>query len=133
MNMYYNNISKLPNKAYIDCKVCHGFRYVKEKNIFIKKMCKHCGGNGKLDWIENITGIKEEKSKYNKDLEQQLTYENARLLSYTIKELLEDTRNSIRVTIDLIPRPDYYMRPLISSKHNQAIDSSRDFQTIFVF
>jgi len=49
------------------CKTCHGEGMVKPKRTYtedIKKggllVCNNCLGHGKLDWVENVIGVKQE-------------------------------------------------------------------------
>lgn len=40
------------------CQCCNGWGMLYDTNRDYILQCKHCQGDGKLDWIENVTGKK---------------------------------------------------------------------------
>jgi DnaJ-class molecular chaperone len=55
-------------KGEVLCSKCHGsgnaaeWKQIPDYRAYLK--CNHCDGEGKLDWIENITGKKEKQFKF---------------------------------------------------------------------
>jgi len=41
----------------VKCPKCKGKAYTREENGF-KTLCSKCMGYGKLDWIENVVGVR---------------------------------------------------------------------------
>jgi len=63
------------------CDKCEGTGWM--NHHWADLPCEKCNGKGKLDWIENIVGVKVEKSKYEKELEMKMEWKlhRARLLN----------------------------------------------------
>lgn len=85
-------------KGEIVCPECNGnswtHKYVKEKDVTYTAFCRHCKGEGKIDWVDNLTV----NNNNNKEIE---------IETYTIKNVLPF--KTIHLGRNLKIKPNSYM------------------------